>query len=102
VRAGSAITHKLKEALEDIAAQPRAAAADAPATRRAGIPLIRRGGAAHFGDGFELPRRSGSATKRGMKHADRVLGDQEIVAAIYEALAKRIRQTCPQRPSGPR
>jgi hypothetical protein len=24
-----------------------------------------------------------------MKHADRVLGDKEIVAAIYEALAKR-------------
>src|SRR5580693_8524794 len=35
------------------------------------------------------PTREHRRTVEGMKHADQVLGDKEIVAAIYEALAKR-------------
>src|ERR1700719_4819421 len=41
-----------------------------------------------FGDGL-IAEEVKDLHEEWMKHADRVLGDKEIVAAIYEALAKR-------------
>jgi Transposase domain (DUF772) len=41
-----------------------------------------------FGEGL-IAEEVNDLHEEWMKHADRVLGDQEIVAAIYEALAKR-------------
>ena len=41
-----------------------------------------------FGDGL-IADEVKDLHEEWMKHADRVLGDKEIVAAIYEALAKR-------------
>src|SRR6202165_4966255 len=41
-----------------------------------------------FGDGL-IAEEVKNLLEEWMKHADQVLGDKEIVAAIYEALAKR-------------
>src|SRR5882724_9122194 len=41
-----------------------------------------------FGDGL-IAEEVKDLHEEWMKHADQVLGDKEIVAAIYEALAKR-------------
>src|SRR6266852_2748313 len=41
-----------------------------------------------FGDGL-IAEEVKDLHEEWMKHADRVLGDKEIVAAIYQALAKR-------------
>src|SRR5258705_6175934 len=45
-----------------------------------------------FGDGL-IAEEVKDLHEAWMKHADRVLADKEIVAAIYEALAKRHRQS---------
>src|SRR5260370_25841874 len=45
-----------------------------------------------FGDGL-IAEEVKDLHEEWMKHADRVLADKEIVAAIYEALAKRHQQS---------
>ena len=82
--------HKLKEALEDICeSTTRCCGRTAPrrdAQRKTHDPDA--AGAAHLGDGL-IAEEVKDLHEEWMKHADQVLGDKEIVAAIYEALAKR-------------
>jgi hypothetical protein len=46
-----------------------------------------------FGDGL-IAAEVGDRHEGWMRHADRLLADPDIVAAIYEALAKRHPQRC--------
>src|SRR5260221_5499266 len=58
-----------------------------------------RGAQRNFGDGL-IAEEVKDLHEEWMKHADQVLGDKEIVAAIYEALAKRHPQSRTRGPPG--
>src|ERR1700736_2553882 len=74
----------------DLRAQPRAAAAGwrRGETRQEEPMIETRRAQRTFGDGL-IAEEVRDLHEGWMKHGDRVLGDKEIVAAIYEALAKR-------------
>src|SRR5467141_2768754 len=81
--------HKLKEALEDSCELNHALLRPDGAATRKEEPMIQtRRAQRTFGDGL-IAEEVKDLHEEWMKHADQVLGDKEIVAAIYEALAKR-------------
>ena len=81
---------KLKDALEAICElNHHLLRPDAPhpKPRRTSVIEMRRAQLS-FGDGL-IAEEVGDLREDWMKHADRVLADEQIVAAVYEALAKR-------------
>src|SRR6202048_3717670 len=74
----------------DLRAQPRAAAAGwrRAETRQEEAMIETRRAQRTFGDGL-IAEEGKDLLEEWMQHGDRVLGDKEIVAAIYQALAKR-------------
>src|SRR5467141_3056502 len=81
--------HKLKEALEDSCELNHALLRPDGAATRKEEPMIQaRRAQRTFGDGL-IAEEVKDLYEEWIKHADQVLGDKEIVAAIYEALAKR-------------
>src|SRR5205807_10080133 len=60
-----------------------------PHQRRAGVNMIEmRRAQLSFGDGL-IAEEVSDLREDWMKHADQMLADEQIVAAVYEALAKR-------------
>src|ERR1700736_5302530 len=86
----------------DLRAQPRAAAAGwrRGETRQEEPMIETRRAQRTFGDGL-IAEEVRDLHEGWMKHGDRVLGDKEIVAAIYEALAKRHPRGAPAAGRGP-
>src|SRR6202011_616723 len=87
----------------DLRAQPRAAAAGwrRGETRQEEPMIETRRAQRTFGDGL-IAEEVRDLHEGWMKHGDRVLGDKEIVAAIYEALAKRHPRGAPAAGRAPR
>src|SRR6516162_5085423 len=82
--------HKLRQALEEICEFNHALLRpDDPSRGARGQSVIKtHRGQRSFGDGL-IAEEVKDLHEAWMKHADQLLGDPEIVAVVYEALAKR-------------